>query len=43
MVRLDTNSALVEAVAMYGSAGYRPIGAFNDEPHADRWFEKRLR
>ena len=25
---------------MYRSAGYREVGAFNDEPYADHWFEK---
>ena len=42
VVRLDTNGALVEAIAMYRSAGYREIPRFNDEPFADHWFEKRL-
>jgi DNA-binding MarR family transcriptional regulator/GNAT superfamily N-acetyltransferase len=41
-IRLDTNAALTEAVAMYRSAGYREVEAFNDEPYADLWFEKRL-
>jgi DNA-binding MarR family transcriptional regulator/GNAT superfamily N-acetyltransferase len=41
-VRLDTNAALTEAAALYRSAGYREIGAFNEEPHANRWFEKQL-
>jgi DNA-binding MarR family transcriptional regulator/ribosomal protein S18 acetylase RimI-like enzyme len=41
-VRLDTNRALTEAIAMYRSAGYREVRAFNDEVHADHWFEKRL-
>jgi GNAT superfamily N-acetyltransferase len=40
--RLDTNRALVEAIAMYRSAGYREIPAFNDEPFAHHWFEKAL-
>jgi len=40
--RLDTHGALVEAISLYRSAGYREIPAFNDEPFADRWFEKRL-
>jgi DNA-binding MarR family transcriptional regulator len=43
VVRLDTNETLTEAIAMYRSAGYREIDAFNDEPYAHRWFEKRLR
>jgi DNA-binding MarR family transcriptional regulator/GNAT superfamily N-acetyltransferase len=41
-VRLDTNGALSEAVAMYRSAGYREVSAFNDERYADHWFEKDL-
>ena len=41
-VRLDTNRALNEAIAMYRSAGYREVPAFNDEPFADFWFEKGL-
>jgi ribosomal protein S18 acetylase RimI-like enzyme len=43
VVRLDTNKALTEAIAMYRSAGYREIEAFNAEPYAHHWFEKRLR
>ena len=42
MARLETNRALVEAIALYRSAGYREVPAFNDEPFADHWFEKRL-
>jgi DNA-binding MarR family transcriptional regulator/GNAT superfamily N-acetyltransferase len=41
--RLETNAALVEAIGMYRSAGYEEVAAFNDEPFADHWFEKRLR
>lgn len=41
-VRLETNRALTEAIAMYRAAGYREVGAFNDEPYADYWFEKHL-
>jgi DNA-binding MarR family transcriptional regulator/GNAT superfamily N-acetyltransferase len=41
-IRLETNRALIEAIAMYRSAGYREVGAFNDEPYADHWFEKHL-
>ncbi|HSM68029.1 MAG TPA: GNAT family N-acetyltransferase [Ilumatobacteraceae bacterium] len=41
MVRLDTNSVLAEAIEMYDSAGYRPIERYNDNPFAQRWFEKR--
>jgi ribosomal protein S18 acetylase RimI-like enzyme len=41
-IRLDTNGTLTEAIAMYRSAGYRDVPPFNDEPHADHWFERRL-
>jgi DNA-binding MarR family transcriptional regulator/GNAT superfamily N-acetyltransferase len=40
--RLETNRALTEAVNLYRSAGYGEVAAFNDEPYADHWFEKRL-
>jgi DNA-binding MarR family transcriptional regulator/GNAT superfamily N-acetyltransferase len=43
VVRLDTNRTLVEAIAMYRTAGYHEIDRFNDEPYAHHWFEKRLR
>ena len=42
MLRLDTNGALVEAISLYRSTGWREVEAFNDEPFADHWFEKRL-
>jgi DNA-binding MarR family transcriptional regulator/GNAT superfamily N-acetyltransferase len=42
VVRLDTNSALVEAIAMYERSGYLPIARYNDNPYARHWFEKRL-
>jgi DNA-binding MarR family transcriptional regulator/N-acetylglutamate synthase-like GNAT family acetyltransferase len=41
-VRLETNKTLVEAISMYRSAGYYEVAAFNDEPYAHHWFEKRL-
>jgi DNA-binding MarR family transcriptional regulator/N-acetylglutamate synthase-like GNAT family acetyltransferase len=41
-IHLDTNEALVEAIAMYESSGYVRVPAFNREPHATHWFEKRL-
>jgi DNA-binding MarR family transcriptional regulator/ribosomal protein S18 acetylase RimI-like enzyme len=40
--RLETNGSLTEAIALYRSAGYREVPAFNDEPYAHHWFEKRL-
>ena len=41
-LRLETNKALIEAIALYRSAGYREVDAFNDLPYAHHWFEKRL-
>lgn len=41
-LRLDTNSALPEAVALYENAGWQRIGRFNDDPYPDVFFEKRL-
>ena len=41
-IRLETNKTLVEAISLYRSAGYGEVAAFNDEPYADHWFEKRL-
>jgi DNA-binding MarR family transcriptional regulator len=40
--RLETNRTLVEAIALYRSAGYVEVAPFNDEPFADHWFEKKL-
>lgn len=42
IVRLETNAALREAIALYRSAGYVEVPRFNDEPYAQHWFEKRL-
>jgi DNA-binding MarR family transcriptional regulator/GNAT superfamily N-acetyltransferase len=42
VIRLETNKALAEAIAMYRSSGYTEVSAFNDEAYADHWFEKRL-
>jgi DNA-binding MarR family transcriptional regulator/GNAT superfamily N-acetyltransferase len=39
---LETNRSLTEAIALYRSAGYREVPAFNDEPYGDHWFEKHL-
>ncbi|TMD95819.1 MAG: MarR family transcriptional regulator [Chloroflexi bacterium] len=41
-VRLDTNSALTEAISLYRSAGYSEVPPFNDEAYAQHWFEKPL-
>jgi GNAT superfamily N-acetyltransferase len=40
--RIETNSDLMEALALYTATGWRPVDAFNDEPYADRWLEKAL-
>jgi ribosomal protein S18 acetylase RimI-like enzyme len=40
--RLETNKALTEAIALYRSAAYVEVAAFNDEPFAHHWFEKQL-
>ena len=42
VVRLETNRALGEAIALYRGSGFREVAAFNDEPYAHHWFEKRL-
>ncbi|HEV2216531.1 MAG TPA: helix-turn-helix domain-containing GNAT family N-acetyltransferase [Candidatus Dormibacteraeota bacterium] len=43
VVRLETNRSLKEAIQLYRASGYREVKAFNDEPYAHHWFEKRLR
>jgi DNA-binding MarR family transcriptional regulator/GNAT superfamily N-acetyltransferase len=40
VARLETNRTLAEAIALYRSAGYAEVPAFNDEPFAHHWFEK---
>jgi ribosomal protein S18 acetylase RimI-like enzyme len=40
--RLETNRSLTEAIRLYRSAGYLEVPAFNDEPYAHHWFEKRI-
>ena len=42
VLRLETNATLGEAIALYRSAGFTEVPAFNDEPYAQHWFEKRL-
>lgn len=41
-LRLDTNSALFEAVSLYQSMGWVEIDPFNDDPYPDKFFEKQL-
>ena len=40
--RMETSAVLPEALALYRSAGWVEVPAFNDEPFADHWFEKAL-
>ena len=42
VLRLETNRALGAAIALYRSAGFSEVPAFNAEPFADHWFEKHL-
>ncbi|UUN28263.1 bifunctional helix-turn-helix transcriptional regulator/GNAT family N-acetyltransferase [Streptomyces sp. FIT100] len=42
VLRLDTNKALSPAIGLYRSFGFQEVPAFNDEPYAHHWFEKRL-
>jgi ribosomal protein S18 acetylase RimI-like enzyme len=42
VLRLETNETLSEAIGLYRSAGYLEVAAFNGEPYAQHWFEKRL-
>lgn len=41
-LRLETNRNLTTAIALYRRSGYQEVPAFNDEPYAHHWFEKRL-
>lgn len=42
LLRLDTNRALPDAIAMYRHWGWREIPRFNDDPYAEVFFEKAL-
>ncbi len=42
ILRLDTNSALPEALHLYRGSGWSEIERFNDDPYPDMFFEKRL-
>lgn len=41
-LRLDTNRTLDAAIRLYHSCGFQEVPAFNDEPYAHHWFEKRF-
>lgn len=42
ILHLETNRTLTEAIELYRHAGYQEVEAFNGEPYAHYWFEKRL-
>jgi len=42
VVRLETNRALAEAIAMYRAHGYAEVAPFNDEHYAHHWFQRQL-
>lgn len=42
ILRLDTNSALLEAQQLYRNSGWNEIERFNDDPYPDTFFEKHL-
>jgi len=42
VIRLETNRTLREAISLYRQSGYVEVDAFNAEPYAHHWFEKRL-
>ena len=42
VAHIETSAVLGEALALYRSAGWVEVPAFNDEPFADHWLEKTL-
>jgi DNA-binding MarR family transcriptional regulator len=42
VAHIETSAVLSEALALYRSAGWVEVRAFNDEPFADHWLEKTL-
>jgi GNAT superfamily N-acetyltransferase len=42
VAHIETSDHLPEAISLYRSAGYVEVSAFNEEPFADRWFEKQI-
>jgi DNA-binding MarR family transcriptional regulator len=43
VAHIETSDHLPEAISLYRSAGWVEVAPFNDEPFADRWFEKRFK
>lgn len=41
VLQLDTNRTLIEARALYARNGYVEIAAYNANPYAHHWYEKR--
>jgi DNA-binding MarR family transcriptional regulator/GNAT superfamily N-acetyltransferase len=41
VLRMDTHRSLAEARALYARNGYAEIAAYNANPYAHHWFEKR--
>lgn len=41
-IRLDTRHDLVEARTLYAKHGFHEIPAYNNNPYAQHWFEKKL-
>lgn len=41
-IRLDTAAELKAAQALYLSAGYQEVAAYNDNEYASHWYEKTL-
>lgn len=41
-LRLETNRALTEAIALYRTSGFREVPPFNNELYGDHWFAKAL-
>ena len=42
VARIETSAVLTEALALYRSAGWLEVPAFNAEPFADHWLKKEL-
>jgi DNA-binding MarR family transcriptional regulator/GNAT superfamily N-acetyltransferase len=42
VIHLETNRTLIEAIELYRHSEYKEVEAFNNEPYAHHWFEKRL-
>jgi hypothetical protein len=41
LLQLDTHGSLTEARKLYARNGYVEIPAYNNNPYAHHWFEKR--